>query len=365
MYTKQPKKLLILNILDILEKYTDADHRLSQKQIADILRKEYDMTADRKAIKRNLMDLIDYGFDIDYEETVRMMPVKDKDGRDKIDPATGEKEMEENYIQTNFYLEGRFTEGELRLLIDGLLFSPHVPLDQCRDLVEKLESQTSVYFRPRIKNISRPPVDKTDNKQLFYTIEMIDEAISKKRKISFRYLEYDVDKELHLRQRSDGTVREYVISPYYMAAREGKYYLICNNDKFDNIANYRLDRIQEIRILDEPVKPFETLKWAHGRTLDITQYMREHPYMFSSDNIRVKFRADRGMITDIVDMFGENAMFVDADENTVTVSTYANQMALEQFARNFAPNVIMLEPKSLVDKVRRDFEAILKAMEEK
>ena len=93
--------------------------------------------------------------------------------------------------------------------------------------------------------------------------------------------------------------------------------------------------------------------------------MREHPYMFSSDNIRAKFRADRGMITDIVDMFGENAMFVDADENTVTVSTYANQMALEQFARNFAPNVIMLEPKSLVDKVRRDFEAILKAMEEK
>ena len=99
-----------------------------------------------------------------------------------------------------------------------------------------------------------------------------------------------------------------------MAAREGKYYLICNNDKFDNIANYRLDRIQEIRILDEPVKPFETLKWAQGRTLDMTQYLREHPYMFSSDNIRAKFRADRGMITDIVDMFGENALFVDADE---------------------------------------------------
>ena len=31
MYVKQPKKLLILNILDILRKYTDEDHRLSQK----------------------------------------------------------------------------------------------------------------------------------------------------------------------------------------------------------------------------------------------------------------------------------------------------------------------------------------------
>ena len=40
MYTKQPKKLLILNILDILQKYSDADHRLSQKDIGDILEKE-------------------------------------------------------------------------------------------------------------------------------------------------------------------------------------------------------------------------------------------------------------------------------------------------------------------------------------
>ena len=54
MYVKQPKKLLILNILDILRKYTDEDHRLSQKEIAEILKNEYDMKADRKAIRRNM-----------------------------------------------------------------------------------------------------------------------------------------------------------------------------------------------------------------------------------------------------------------------------------------------------------------------
>lgn len=35
-----PKKLLILYILDILQKYTDSDHRLSQKDIREILQKE-------------------------------------------------------------------------------------------------------------------------------------------------------------------------------------------------------------------------------------------------------------------------------------------------------------------------------------
>lgn len=37
MYTKQPKKMIIINILDILKRYTDENHRLSQREIMDIL----------------------------------------------------------------------------------------------------------------------------------------------------------------------------------------------------------------------------------------------------------------------------------------------------------------------------------------
>lgn len=35
----KPKKLLILNILEILRKYTDENHRLGQKEIIHILKK--------------------------------------------------------------------------------------------------------------------------------------------------------------------------------------------------------------------------------------------------------------------------------------------------------------------------------------
>ena len=72
MYTKQPKKLLIMNILDILRRYSDQDHRLSQKDIIEILENEYDMEADRKAIKRNLMNLIDFGYNLEYSESIRI-----------------------------------------------------------------------------------------------------------------------------------------------------------------------------------------------------------------------------------------------------------------------------------------------------
>ena len=76
MAAAQPKKMLIMHILDILKKYTDEDHRLSQKEIGEILKNEYDMVVDRKSIKRNLMDLIDLGFEIEYSESVRLVPTR-------------------------------------------------------------------------------------------------------------------------------------------------------------------------------------------------------------------------------------------------------------------------------------------------
>lgn len=64
MDAKQPKKLLIINILSILQKYSDENHRLSQKQITNYLQSEYQMTVDRKAVRRNLMLLLDCGYPI-------------------------------------------------------------------------------------------------------------------------------------------------------------------------------------------------------------------------------------------------------------------------------------------------------------
>ena len=176
MYAKQPKKLIIMNILDILKKYTDADHRLSQKEIKDILASKYDMKIERKAIKRNLMYLIECGYYISYSESVRIF--KDKDG-----------EEQETVTLSDFYLKREFNDCELRLLIDSVLFSNYIPYKQDMDLVEKLSGLSSVYFKSRVKHIARMPKDKTDNKQLFYNIELLDEAIAKGQKVRFHYLE--------------------------------------------------------------------------------------------------------------------------------------------------------------------------------
>ena len=281
MYTVQPKRMLNINILDILKKYTDEEHRLSQKEIGQILENEYQMKADRKAIKRNLMNLIEFGYDIEYSESLRKTP----------NPKTGA--LEENSILSDFYLVRDFTDAELRLLIDGLLFSKHIPYSQCKALIEKIEGLSNNYFRSKVKHIINLPENMPENKELFLTIEMLDEAISKGRKVSFFYNYFGTDKKIHLRTDDDGKPREYLINPYQMVATNGRYYLVCNLDKYNNVANFRLDRIAGIRLLDTPVKPMKkVVGLEHG--LNLPKHMAEHIYMFMTIPFAA-LKAQKGM----------------------------------------------------------------------
>ena len=109
------KKLNALYILQILRKYTDFDHRMTQQQIADKLMEEYGVPISRATVKRTLTELIDEGFFIEYTEVPRNYTDK------------GSGDVEDNTILTDFYYIHDFTESELHMLIDGLLFSRSVP----------------------------------------------------------------------------------------------------------------------------------------------------------------------------------------------------------------------------------------------
>ena len=366
MRAVHPKKLLILYIFDILQKYTDEEHRLSQKEIQDILKREYEMTVDRKAVKRNLLNLIEYGSNIEYREVSRKDIFRKKDSVSyKGTSDFADKEIsEDDLLWTDFYLKQKFTNEELRLLIDSLLFSKHIPYIQAKELIKKLESLSNIYFKSCSQYIYPLPIERTDNKQVFYNIAILDDAIRKKKKVLFEYAEYHTDKKMHLKKREDGSVREYIITPYQMAVQEGKYYLICNYDKYDDISNYRVDRIRNIQIIEEKGKPFETLKWSGHQPMNLNEYMKEHVYMYSSENAFVKFRIVKAMISDVIDLFGKGVNFSEETDTHVSVSVHVNERAAEQFAKNYAPDVVILQPKRLRDKLRDDLKKAWEAYED-
>lgn len=336
MYGKQPKKMLIINILDILKRYTDEDHRLSQKEIMDILEREYDMKVERKAVKRNLLNLIDYGYHVEYSESVRI-----------------NKKGEEETVYTDWYLEREFSDAELRLLIDSLLFSRHLPYSQCKMLIDKLENLSNRYFKSRVKHIQTLPDNELPNRQLFYTIEILDQAITKGRQVSFHYNEYHTDRMLHPRIDQEGNVRTYIVNPYQMAAVNGRYYLICNYDKYDDVSNYRVDRITDIKLLETPVKPMKNVKGLeHG--LNLPKHMAEHVYMFTGESVPVTFRAKKYLMTDLFDWFGKDMKFSDETEEEVTVRVTVNLDAMRKWALQYALHVKVLKPERLVDMLKED-----------
>lgn len=330
---KQSKKLIIMNILKILKEHSDVEHPLTQKEIQNILEFEYDMKVDRKAIKRNLMNLIDFGYDINYTEKTRQK----KNGDHEI-------------VFTDWYLEREFEDSELRYIIDGLLFSKHIPTSQCKQLIDKISRLSSNEDKIKIKHMNNLPENTIQNKELFYTIEVLDEAIDKQRQVRFTYNIYGIDKKMHPKREE-----KYIVNPYQMAATNGRYYLICNYDKYDNISHYRIDRITDIEILPTSCKPKEEVKdIKYG--LDLPKHMAEHIYMFAGKSVRVVFEAKAYLVTEILDWFGKETEFERIDEDTLKVSVYVNLSAMKYWALQYARHVKVLSPKELVETIKEEIE---------
>ena len=333
-YTIPPKKMLILNILDILKKYSDKDHRLSAKEIGERLEREYMQKVDRKAIKRNLLNLIDFGYELEYSETIR----KNKDG-------------EEETIYSDWYLNREFTDAELRLLIDSLLFSKHIPYNQCKRLINKLEGLSNTYFKAKVKHIRTMPEKLPENKSLFYTIEILDEAIERKKRVRFHYIsDYEIDKKPRLHLNQDGSKTIYKVNPYQMAATNGRYYLICTHKYYSDVSSYRIDRIVDIRLLeDEPITPMKEIP-ALKNGFNLPKFMAENIYMFGGEGVNVKFRAKRYIIKDILDWFGCDTRFTVEDGDNVIVDVCVNEQAMFYWSMQYGEHIEVLSPEGLRER---------------
>ena len=71
---------------------------------------------------------------------------------------------------------------------------------------------------------------KAKNKDMIYSVQAIRRAIDRNKKISFRYLQYNTDKQQVPKQQ--GTKEEeYVVSPYATVWNDDRYYLVGWSDK--------------------------------------------------------------------------------------------------------------------------------------
>ncbi len=331
MYSKQSKNVLILNILQILKDHSDVRHRLTQNDIINLLKTNYDMDVERKSITRNVDNLIEAGYDIGYDE-------KDK-----------RKGENKTVIRTNFYIERDFDDSELRFLIDGIIFSKLLSSRQKKHLIKKLENLSNKYFKSSLSKVSMSDNDKTKNEDLFLNIEIIAEAIDKGKKIQFNYLTYDMNKNLVYRENKNKEPKQYVVSPHQMVASNGRYYLLCSYDKYeDEISNLRVDRIINAKILDEKIDKNKAFK-----NFNAPKHMIEHIYMMSGESEMVTFEFDKKTLINVIDWFGNDIIIKKSPNKDKYIATAkVNANAMRFWALQYGENVTVKSPKSLVNKIK-------------
>ncbi len=317
MQSFEPKKLALIRILQILEAYTDSAHPLTHDEIVKKLDFLYNITVERKAVGRNIALLQEAGYDIET-------------------------------TNKGSYLNSRlFEDSELRLLSDSVLASQHITAKHSKELIEKIASLSNRYFKSHIKNVySVNDWNKSENIALFYNIEIIDEAITKKCKIQFDYNKYGMDKKLHLS-------KWHIVSPYQMILHNQRYFLMAFQEKWKHVNYYRLDRITNIALIDDIATDIRTVD-GFENGIDYKRFSSSLPYMFSDEPKQITFAIDgEWMIDQIVDWFGFNFRTENKD-NKIIVTVKASPYAMEYWAMQYLNNVEIISPLSLREQIAKN-----------
>lgn len=322
MFAVYDKRNINLIILKILWEHTDAEHRLQQQEIVQLVKMEYGLDIDRRTVKNNVESLKDLLFDTDLE----------------IDTGKG------------YCLLGRdFTDVELRTLIDSVLFSKQLSKKQAQDLIGKLKRLSSKHFCENVSSVSAmEEFCYTDGKQqVMFNLDLINEAINLGKKISFTYDVYGTD--LQPKFKRNGYI--YVVSPYQIILHNEHYYLLCNFEKYSDIAHLRIDKMTQLQVLEEKVKDKEQIPEL-GEAFNLSKYLAEHLYLYGGETVHATVKCRQSLIDELVDRFGKNFRIVNQENGEITIRVKGNEQSLFYWALQYGVFAEVLEPQSLRNRIR-------------
>ena len=212
------QKLKLLLLKDYLEQNTDEEHPATIHDLMNHLQAN-GISAERKSVYRDLQLLMDNGCDVVATR-----------GRTASYYSAG----------------GIFDLAELKLLADAVLASRFLTERKSSELLRKLGKLTS---RQRAVELRRDLVVsgrvKSMNESVIYNVDALHEAIRADSQISFRYFEWNRDKERVFRKDTR------VASPWALCWDDDNYYLIAHTAEH-GITHFRVDKMTNIRQTGQP-----------------------------------------------------------------------------------------------------------------
>ena len=271
-------KRRLLLVQKLLYENTDEQHPLTTFEILEYLQ-DKGIVTNRKTLKGDIDLMVESGMDI---ITVQSKPNK------------------------YFWGAREFEQAELKLLVDAVSSSRFITQRKSRIITKKIMSLSSINGREELKrNIYAAGRIKADNESFLYIVDTVNEAITRKRKISFQYTDYTPEKKKIL--KNDGEV--YILSPYALFWNDDYYYAVGYSDKHKNVSSFRVDRICNIRMSDE-----KSVREPDDFSLE--RYSRQIFEMYDGDTVRVKLECRNELMRYVIDRFGEDVATEIATEKT-------------------------------------------------
>ena len=306
------RKLRLLYVMDYLRTYSDENHPVRLKDIAAAMTAK-DIYTTRKALYDDFAALEEYGFEV----------------------------IRADNTYTYFYGNPLFEFAELKLLMDIIYASSFVSEKKSQMLIDKLKTFCSNYQRGQLSRQMLTVGVKSKNESVLYSVDSISEAIMSDRQISFKYVDYATsDGEKHYRHGGEAYIR----SPFHMIYSNNQYYLLCYNAEKKRMEHLRIDRMENVTILDEKRHGYG--KFNPARIHDYTKSLFSM-YGDSDKTTNVKMRFTNNLRGVVFDRFGDVMTIPDGDRHfTITVPIVVNPQFFG-WVLGLGKQAIIMRPKAV------------------
>lgn len=312
------QKLKLCYLKEILLNKTDAEHGITLAEIMDELEKR-EVTAERKSLYSDIAELENLGI-------------------------TVEKCQKDN---TCYYkvVKREFELAELKMLVDAIQSSKFITERQSRELIKKIENFTSEHQARKLqRQIYVQGRIKTKNESVYDIVDAIYTAIENNKKIKFKYLQWNIKKEME--ERHDG--KWYDISPWALIWYAENYYLVAFDNEEKKIKHFRIDKMRRIVVGNELREGKDEFKH-----FSIAEYSNKVFGMYGGQEERVVVTIKNEMIGIFLDRFGKDVSVFRTDSQHVEVRipvAVSNQFYGWIFG--LGPDVKITGPKKVVEEAR-------------
>lgn len=380
----------MFKVWEFLRNNTDSEHPTTQAQ----MRKAPEVSGfigDKETFNRLIKDMArtmnsgEYGYKTEDQWKIYFNDFKKYygDEADELDYETefSSEEDYDEYIDHTMHIDGlyynrTFSYDEINSLIEGVLSTETIDTKTAQHLIKKIEDNlTTKYYKKGPKQVCKvQKPELVDRGLLKENLLTIQKAIDNNVQISFRFNGYSYRKKLEpVRDKKD------IVSPYYIVASGGRYYLIACKEIFikeqivRNMSIWRIDlmtdieipganeRINKLGVPRIPKNRVENLpmEWNENFQLKHLNMSFDKPEWITlriksekrKDDPTKRIRAD---YTFMHDWFGDNFRYIKSEDEAPyddIVKVQCSPYAMVNWALQYSDRVEVVEPEDIRNAV--------------